>query len=93
MMRRIMVLVTVALVMAAMMVAMAAPAIGETTSPSPTADATAVGTSAASAQYAQYKTITALPSTGGPGLPSGVLAIGAGALLVGGGLVARRIVR
>jgi LPXTG-motif cell wall-anchored protein len=36
---------------------------------------------------------TALPSTGGPAAPSSVLALGAGALLVAGGLLARRIVR
>ncbi len=35
---------------------------------------------------------TALPATGGM-VPSSVLALGAGALLVGGGLLARRIVR
>jgi hypothetical protein len=35
---------------------------------------------------------TALPSTGGP-VPSSALALGAGALLVAGGLLARRIVR
>ena len=49
-----------------------------------TATATATATAAASA--------TALPSTGGP-VPSSALALGAGALLVAGGLVARRIVR
>jgi LPXTG-motif cell wall-anchored protein len=37
-------------------------------------------------------TATALPSTGGLG-PSSALALGAGALLVGGGLLARRIIR
>jgi hypothetical protein len=35
---------------------------------------------------------TALPATGGP-VPASALALGAGALLVGGGLLARRIVR
>jgi LPXTG-motif cell wall-anchored protein len=48
---------------------------------------------AAAAQYQYKTTVTALPKTGGPGPSSGVLALGAGALLVGGGLVARRIVR
>src|SRR5215211_5017461 len=58
-------------------------------------------TAAASAQYAK-KTATstststssssALPSTGGVSVPSAI-ALGAGVLLVGGGLLARRIVR
>ncbi len=48
----------------------------------------------AAAQYQYKKTVTPLPSTGGPGpYGNGVLALGAGALLVGGGLVARRIFR
>ncbi len=68
---------------------------------SPTATATATATAAAAAQY-QYATgtatasptatATALPPTGGLG-PSSALALGAGALLVAGGLIARRIVR
>ncbi len=49
-----------------------------------TVTATATATAKASA--------TALPPTGGP-VPSSALALGAGALLVGGGLLARRIVR
>ena len=61
------------------------------------ATATATATAAASAQYASptaTATATALPPTGGP-VPSssGALALGAGALLVAGGLLARRIVR
>ncbi len=68
-----------------------ADAIAVTTSP--TADATPVATTAAAAQYQYKKTVTALPSTGGPEPYSGALALGAGALLVGGGLVARRIIR
>jgi len=60
-----------------------------------TATATATAEAAAAAQY-QYAspTATALPPTGGPAVPfSGALALGAGALLVAGGLLARRIVR
>ena len=58
--------------------------------------------SAASAQYAATSTATAsggggasasaLPSTGGVSVPSAI-ALGAGVLLVAGGLLARRIVR
>jgi uncharacterized protein YdbL (DUF1318 family) len=62
--------------------------------------ATATPTAAAAAQY-QYATpeatatatATALPPTGGSVPFSGALALGAGALLVAGGLLARRIVR
>ena len=85
--------------MLAMVLATAVPALATTmASPSATPSATvvvkkSVTATAASAQYAQYKTVGALPPTGGPGLPSGALALGAGALLVGSGLVARRIVR
>ena len=49
---------------------------------------------AAAAQY-QYKvtgSATALPATGGASVPS-AMALGAGALLVAGGLLARRIIR
>ena len=58
-------------------------------SPTPTATGTptASATAAAAAQY--KKTATALPDTGGS-VPTTVLAIGAGALLVAGGLLARR---
>ncbi len=73
--------------MLAMVLATAVPAVAMTKTV--TASPTATATAAASAQYAQYT----LPSTGGPGPFSGALALGAGALLVGGGLVARRIVR
>ncbi len=64
---------------------------------SPTATATATATAAAHVQYAAATgtataTATALPPTGGP-VPSSALALGAGALLVAGGLLARRIVR
>ncbi len=60
--------------------------------------ATATPTAAAAAQY-QYAsptataTATALPPTGGSVPFSGALALGAGALLMAGGLLARRIVR
>jgi hypothetical protein len=66
-----------------------------------TVSATATATAAAEVQYASptatataAATATALPPTGGP-VPSssGALALGAGALLVAGGLLARRIVR
>ncbi len=56
----------------------------------------ATATAAAAAQY-QYAsptaTATALPPTGGSVPFSGALALGAGALLVAGGLLAPRIVR
>ena len=45
-----------------------------------------------SASASASATATALPATGGM-VPSSALALGAGALLVGGGLLARRIVR
>ena len=61
--------------------------------------ASASATAAADVQYhaatgsaTASATATALPATGGM-VPSSVLALGAGALLVGGGLLARRIVR
>ncbi len=59
---------------------------------------TATATAAAAAQYqyatpAATATATALPPTGGSVPFSGALALGAGALLVAGGLLARRIVR
>ncbi len=56
--------------------------------------ATATPTAAA-AQYHQYKatgSATALPATGGASVTSAI-ALGAGALLVAGGLLARRIIR
>ena len=59
-----------------------------------TATATPTATAAAAAQY-QYKatgSATALPATGGASVPSAI-ALGAGALLVAGGLLARRIIR
>jgi hypothetical protein len=63
---------------------------------SPTATATAVqyaaATGTATATATATASPTALPPTGGP-VPSSALALGAGALLVGGGLLARRIVR
>ena len=60
-----------------------------TPSATPTAKGTptASGTVAAAAQY--KKSATALPDTGGS-VPTTVLAIGTGALLVAGGLLARR---
>jgi LPXTG-motif cell wall-anchored protein len=64
------------------------------------ASASASATTAAHVQYggggggggSASASATALPATGGM-VPSSVLALGAGALLVGGGLLARRIVR
>jgi LPXTG-motif cell wall-anchored protein len=63
--------------------------------------ATATATAAASAQYATAApTATAaaaggdtLPATGGGAAAAGLITLGAGALLVGGGLLARRIIR
>ena len=49
-------------------------------------------TGSATASATATSSATALPATGGM-VPSSVLALGAGALLVGGGLLARRIVR
>jgi hypothetical protein len=56
----------------------------KTVTATPTATATATATAAATA--------TALPPTGGP-MPSAALALGAAGLLIGGGLLARRIIR
>ncbi len=53
----------------------------------------ATATATATAAATGTATATALPATGGPAAPSSVLALGAGALLVAGGLLARRIVR
>ena len=47
----------------------------------------------ASAGQDQYGSASELPATGGGAGSAGLIAIGAGALLVGGGLVARRIIR
>ena len=67
-----------------------------TATATPTATATATATAAAAAQY-QYAagtaSPTALPPTGGPVPNSSALALGAGALLVVGGIVARRLFR
>ncbi len=57
-----------------------------------TATPTATATSTATATATATASATALPATGGLG-PSSALALGAGALLVASGLVARRIVR
>ena len=54
--------------------------------------ATATTSATASATSSAKSTTTALPATGGPAV-SGAMALGAGVLLVGGGLLARRIVR
>jgi hypothetical protein len=76
-----------------------------TASPTATATAAPTATAAASAQYATASptaTATASPTAaasvlpetgGGAGGAAGLMAIGAGALLVGGGLLARRIIR
>ena len=63
-----------------------ATSTGSATS-TPSATPTANGTVAAAAQY--KKSATALPDTGGS-VPTTVLAIGTGAVLVAGGLLARR---
>jgi LPXTG-motif cell wall-anchored protein len=67
----------------------ASPTATSTASATPTASVTptASATAAAAAQY--EKSATVLPDTGGS-VPTAMLAIGAGALLVGGGLLARR---
>ena len=54
--------------------------------------ATATATATASATASASASASALPSTGGVSLPSAI-ALGAGALLVAGGLLARRIIR
>jgi hypothetical protein len=79
----------------ALIVAPAALAQDDVASPTATDSVSVTATDSVTAAAAQYKkkTVTALPGTGGPGASSGVLALGAGALLVGGGLVARRIIR
>ncbi len=64
----------------------ASPAATSTASATPTASVTPTA-SAAAAQY--EKSATILPDTGGS-VPTTMLAIGVGALLVGGGLLARR---
>jgi LPXTG-motif cell wall-anchored protein len=56
------------------------------------ASATATATATAGGGGGAAATATVLPSTGGF-VPSSALALGAGALLVAGGLLARRIVR
>jgi LPXTG-motif cell wall-anchored protein len=58
----------------------------------PTASSTASSTASATATAGAAATATVLPSTGGF-VPSSALALGAGALLVAGGLLARRIIR
>ena len=53
----------------------------------------ATGKATATATASPTATATALPPTGGPVPSSSALALGAGALLVAGGLLARKIVR
>ncbi len=75
-------------------------AIAQTCNISPAAVTTVLAAPATAAAAAQYQyasptataTATALPPTGGSVPFSGALALGAGALLVAGGLLARRIV-
>jgi hypothetical protein len=66
--------------------------VAATASPAAAATATATATATAAASPTATATAT-LPPTGGPAVPSSALALGAGALLVAGGLLARRIVR
>ena len=68
------------------------PTADATASPPATATTTATSTATATATATASASATALPPTGGP-VPSSALALGAGALLVGGGLLARRIIR
>lgn len=66
-----------------------------TATPSATAAGKVQYKTATAAQYHQYKatgSATALPATGGASVTSPI-ALGAGALLVAGGLLARRIIR
>jgi LPXTG-motif cell wall-anchored protein len=58
-----------------------------------TATATATAGGGGGGGSSASASATALPSTGGPVPSSSALALGAGALLVAGGLLARRIVR
>jgi hypothetical protein len=53
----------------------------------------ATGTPTATATASPTATATALPPTGGPTGGASLIALGAGALLVAGGLLARKIVR
>jgi hypothetical protein len=90
----------VVLAMMAMLLAVAVPVVAQSGSPEPTSQyqysASASASSAPSAQYSQYPNEAQygdasagfLPDTGG--IP---LAAVAGALLVAGGLIARKIVR
>jgi len=57
-----------------------------------TATATASATSSATSSASASASASALPSTGGVSVPSAI-ALGAGVLLVAGGLLARRIIR
>ena len=57
-----------------------------------TATATATASASAASASAASASASALPSTGGVSVPSAI-ALGAGVLLVAGGLLARRIVR
>jgi type II secretory pathway pseudopilin PulG len=69
-------------------------AFGATVTATATATASATATAAAGGGGGGGATATAsLPPTGGPVVPSSALALGAGALLVAGGLLARRLVR
>jgi len=66
--------------------------VKKTATATATTSATASATSSATSSAKSTTTTTALPPTGGPAV-SGAMALGAGVLLVGGGLLARRIVR
>jgi hypothetical protein len=66
--------------------------VSATASPKATAHAKKTATATATAGGGGGGTATALPPTGGI-VPSSALALGAGALLVAGGLLARRIIR
>jgi len=65
---------------------------GKTVTATATATSSASASATASATSSATASATALPETGGLTVPSG-FALGAGALLVAGGLLARRIVR
>jgi type II secretory pathway pseudopilin PulG len=68
-------------------------AFGATVTATATATASATATAAAGGGGGGATATASLPPTGGPVVPSSALALGAGALLVAGGLLARRLVR
>ncbi len=70
-----------------------ATAAAKTVTATATGTATATATAAGGGGGGGGTATASLPPTGGPVVPSSALALGAGALLVAGGLLARRMVR